>query len=61
MTARVSSLGTCDVRIIDTERVEVARMSFYRLADSHVRLSLDLGLAHAGHTTAVHVHDDPDS
>ena len=28
------------------------RMAFYRLADGHVRMLLDLGLTHTGHTTA---------
>ena len=30
------------------------RMAFYRLDDGHVRMLLDLGLAHTGHTTAIH-------
>jgi DNA-binding transcriptional ArsR family regulator len=30
------------------------RRARYRLADSHVRMLLDLALAHVGHTTAVH-------
>ena len=30
------------------------RMAYYRLDDAHVRMLLDLGLAHAGHTVAVH-------
>ena len=30
------------------------RMAFYRLADGHVRMLLDLGLTHTGHTTAIH-------
>lgn len=29
------------------------RMAYYRLADSHVRLLLDVALAHAGHTAPV--------
>lgn len=29
------------------------RMAFYRLDDEHVRLLLDLGLAHAGHASAI--------
>ncbi len=31
------------------------RMAYYRLADGHVRMLLDVGLAHTGHTTAVRV------
>jgi len=30
------------------------RMAFYRLDDEHVRMLLDLGLTHTGHTTAIH-------
>lgn len=31
------------------------RMAFYRLDDGHVRMLLDLGLAHAGHARAIHL------
>jgi len=30
------------------------RMAFYRLDDGHVRMLLDLGLTHTGHTAAIH-------
>lgn len=30
------------------------RMAYYRLDDSHVRMLLDLGLTHTGHTVAIH-------
>jgi DNA-binding transcriptional ArsR family regulator len=40
-------------RVVQTRRA--GRMSYYRLADSHVRLLLDLGLQHIGHTSAVRV------
>ena len=39
-------------RVVEARRA--GRMSYYRLADSHVRLLLDLGLQHIGHTVAVH-------
>ncbi len=39
-------------RVVQVRRA--GRMSYYRLADSHVRLLLDLGLQHIGHTTAIH-------
>lgn len=42
-------------RVVQTRRA--GRMSYYRLADSHVRLLLDLGLQHIGHTSAVRVED----
>ena len=44
-------------RVVQTRRA--GRMSYYRLADSHVRLLLDLGLQHIGHTSAVRVHEGP--
>jgi DNA-binding transcriptional ArsR family regulator len=34
------------------------RMAFYRLDDGHVRMLLDLGLTHTGHTTAIHPEGD---
>lgn len=37
-------------RVVQVRRA--GRMSYYRLADSHVRLLLDLGLQHIGHTSA---------
>ncbi|MDQ6840410.1 MAG: metalloregulator ArsR/SmtB family transcription factor [Actinomycetota bacterium] len=46
-------------RVVQVRRA--GRMSFYRLADSHVRLLLDVGLAHTGHTSSVRLHDDPTS
>ena len=33
------------------------RMAFYRLDDGHVRMLLDLGLTHTGHTSAIHPED----
>ncbi|MHB1474451.1 MAG: ArsR/SmtB family transcription factor [Dermatophilaceae bacterium] len=36
------------------------RMAFYRLDDGHVRLLLDLGLAHAGHTSPVRPEREDD-
>lgn len=46
-------------RVVQARRA--GRMNFYRLADSHVRLLLDLGLQHTGHTTVVHVQENPSS
>lgn len=42
-------------RVVEVRRD--GRMAFYRLADSHVRMLLDVTVAHAGHTAAVVVHD----
>ena len=44
-------------RVVQSRRT--GRMSYYRLADSHVRLLLDLGLQHIGHTVAVHPERTP--
>jgi len=44
-------------RVVQARRA--GRMSYYRLADSHVRLLLDLGLQHIGHTSALHVEGAP--
>lgn len=45
-------------RVVQARRA--GRMSYYRLADSHVRLLLDLGLQHTGHTTSLHLSADRD-
>lgn len=45
-------------RVVQARRA--GRMSYYRLADSHVRLLLDLGLQHMGHTSFVRVETDRD-
>lgn len=45
-------------RVVQVRRA--GRMSFYQLADSHVRLLLDLGLQHIGHTTSVHLQGGSD-
>ncbi len=44
-------------RIVSVSRR--GRMAYYRLDDGHVRMLLDLGLTHTGHTVAMHpeVHD----
>jgi DNA-binding transcriptional ArsR family regulator len=46
------------LRLLRAHRVVEARRdgrrAYYRLADSHVRMLLDVALAHVGHTTAVH-------
>lgn len=42
-------------RVVQVRRS--GRMAYYRLADSHVRVLLDIALTHVGHTVAV--HEDP--
>lgn len=39
-------------RVVQVRRS--GRMAFYRLADAHVRMLLDVALTHIGHTTAIH-------
>jgi DNA-binding transcriptional ArsR family regulator len=43
-------------RVVQVRRA--GRMSYYRLADSHVRMLLDIALAHTRHTTALHPEGD---
>jgi len=40
-------------RIVSVRRA--SRMAFYHLDDGHVRMLLDVGLAHTGHTDVLHV------
>jgi len=40
-------------RIVSVRRA--SRMAFYRLDDGHVRMLLDVGLAHTGHIDVLHV------
>jgi len=47
------------VRLLRAHRIVSAprrqgRMAYYRLEDAHVRMLLDLGLAHSQHTEAIH-------
>lgn len=47
-------------RMVGVERA--GRVAYYHLADSHVTELLQLALAHAGHTSLVHLHAaDPHS
>jgi DNA-binding transcriptional ArsR family regulator len=39
-------------RIVSVSRR--GRMAYYRLDDAHVRMLLDLGLTHTGHSVAIH-------
>lgn len=39
-------------RVVGVRRA--GRMAYYRLADSHVRMLVDLALAHTQHTQAIH-------
>ncbi|MGX6602144.1 ArsR/SmtB family transcription factor [Micromonosporaceae bacterium Da 78-11] len=45
-------------RIVAVRRAH--RIAYYRLDDTHVRMLLDVGLAHAGHSDIVHETDHPE-
>jgi DNA-binding transcriptional ArsR family regulator len=45
-------------RVVQVRRA--GRMSYYRLADSHVRMLLDIALAHTRHTTVLRPEGDDD-
>lgn len=45
-------------RVVDVERD--GRIAYYALADSHVRVLLELALEHVGHTVLLHPADGPD-
>lgn len=57
-TAMSESSVSHALRLLRAHRVvsvsRRGRMAYYRLDDAHVRILLDLGLAHTGHTVAVH-------
>jgi DNA-binding transcriptional ArsR family regulator len=57
-TGMAESTVSHALRLLRAHRVvqprRAGRMTYYRLADSHVRLLLDLGLQHIGHTVAIH-------
>lgn len=44
-------------RIVSNPR-RAGRMAFYRLADAHVRMLVDVALAHTQHTRALHPEQD---
>ena len=44
-------------RVVEVRRA--GRMAYYKLADSHVRMLLDVALTHVGHTIAVRVEPGP--
>jgi len=57
-TAMSESAVSHALRLLRAHRVvsvsRRGRMAYYRLDDAHVRMLLDLGLTHTGHTIAVH-------
>lgn len=53
------------LRILRAHRVVTVRrsgrMAYYQLADAHVRMLLDLAVAHVQHTELVHHHEEAHS
>jgi ArsR family transcriptional regulator, lead/cadmium/zinc/bismuth-responsive transcriptional repressor len=45
-------------RVVDVDRE--GRIAYYALADTHVRVLLELALEHVGHTVLLHPADGPD-
>lgn len=43
-------------RVVTVRRA--GRMSYYTLADAHVRMLVDVALAHIAHSELIHDHDD---
>ena len=62
MTGQSESAVSHALRLLRAHRVVSVRrdhrMAFYRLEDNHVRMLLDVGLSHTGHTDIVHVEHD---
>jgi len=58
VTSMTESATSHALRLLRAHRVVTARRhgrrAFYRLADAHVRMLLDLALTHSQHTDAVH-------
>lgn len=63
VTGQSESAVSHALRLLRAHRVVSVRrdhrMAFYRLEDSHVRMLLDVGLSHTGHTSIVHLDHDP--
>lgn len=45
-------------RVVDVDRE--GRIAYYALADTHVRVLLELALEHVGHTVLLHAPEGPD-
>lgn len=57
-TGMTESAASHALRLLRAHRIVAprrsGRMAFYRLADAHVRLLIDVAMSHTQHTTAVH-------
>lgn len=62
-TGHTESVVSHALRLLRAHRVvsvrRAHRMAYYRLDDTHVRMLLDVGLAHLGHSMIVHDPDQP--
>ncbi|GAA0922850.1 metalloregulator ArsR/SmtB family transcription factor [Nonomuraea longicatena] len=58
VTGQSESAVSHALRLLRAHRVvavrRAGRMAYYRLEDAHVRMLLDLAVAHTGHTQAIH-------
>lgn len=58
-TGQSESTVSHALRLLRAHRVvavrRASRMAYYRLDDGHVRMLLDVGLAHTGHSDVLHV------
>ncbi len=58
VTGQSESAASHALRLLRAHRVVTARRSgrlaYYRLADAHVRMLLDVAIAHSEHTEAIH-------
>ncbi len=58
VTGQSESAASHALRLLRAHRVVSARRSgrlaYYRLADAHVRMLLDVAIAHSEHTEAIH-------
>ncbi|WP_433430646.1 ArsR/SmtB family transcription factor [Nonomuraea sp. CA-141351] len=65
VTGQSESAVSHALRLLRAHRIVAARrsgrMAYYRLEDPHVRMLLDLALAHTEHTDAIHPERDGDT
>ncbi|MFC7624965.1 ArsR/SmtB family transcription factor [Microlunatus sp. GCM10028923] len=58
VTGQSESAASHALRLLRAHRVVTARragrLAYYRLADAHVRMLLDVAIAHSEHTEAIH-------
>ncbi|MCG5212888.1 metalloregulator ArsR/SmtB family transcription factor [Streptosporangium sp. KLBMP 9127] len=62
VTGQSESAASHALRLLRAHRIvavrRTGRMAYYRLEDAHVRMLLDLAVAHTEHTQAIHPERD---